>query len=44
MRQRDEVEREYEQVIAIAAGQGENDEAQDLAIGLRKLYKVPPGD
>jgi len=45
MRQRDQVEADYERAIAVACGRGDNDEANELAIALRQyreLYKTPP--
>jgi hypothetical protein len=39
----DEVELEYERAIAAAVAQGDNDAAQELAVGLRQyrqLYKA----
>lgn len=39
----DPVEAEYEQAIALAAGHGDNDLAQELATGLRQyreMFKV----
>jgi hypothetical protein len=36
----DSVEAEYEQAISIAAGHGDNDEAQWLAVGLRQYREL----
>lgn len=36
----DDVEREYERAILQAAGRGDNDAAQDLAVGLREYREL----
>jgi hypothetical protein len=40
---KDPIEAEYELAIRLAAGRGDNDEAQEMAVGLRQYrerYKV----